>query len=188
MPSSAADAVVIGSGHNGLTCACYLAKAGLKVLVLEANDEIGGLTVTSEITGPGFHSDLHAFGYQFASLSPAPEELELARHGLELMRPDVAFAHTFPDGRSLQMHADLERTCASIAAVSGPDAGAWRALYERWLGAEDGIRRAFNGPPGPLSEQLAELERTPGGLDQYRFSMQSLRSWAGEWFREEHVR
>jgi beta-carotene ketolase (CrtO type) len=69
--SSDYDAIVIGAGHNGLTCACYLAKTGLRVLVLEANENIGGLTITQEITLPDFHSDLHAFGYQFANLSPA---------------------------------------------------------------------------------------------------------------------
>jgi phytoene dehydrogenase-like protein len=57
------DAIIIGAGHNGLTCACYLTKAGLRVLVLEANENIGGLTITREVTLPGFHSDLHAFGY-----------------------------------------------------------------------------------------------------------------------------
>jgi len=96
------DAIVIGAGHNGLTCACYLAKTGLRVLVLEANENIGGLTITEEITLPNFHSDLHAFGYQFANLSPAPEEL-----GLELLRPEISFAHAFPDGRTVRMYKDL---------------------------------------------------------------------------------
>jgi phytoene dehydrogenase-like protein len=182
------EAVVIGGGHNGLTCACYLAKAGLSVLVLEANDDIGGLTVTQEITRPGFHSDLHAFGYQFASLSPAPQELELERHGLRLLHPDVAFAHAFPDGRSLRMHADLEQTCASIAGISPPDADAWRALFAQWTAAKAAIADGLNQPPGPLSAQLAAMEQEPGGLDQYRFSVQSLRSWSGEQFVDEHVR
>jgi beta-carotene ketolase (CrtO type) len=63
------DAVVIGAGHNGLTCACYLAKSGMKVLVLEQYRSVGGMTITEQITLPGFHSDIHAFGYQFANLS-----------------------------------------------------------------------------------------------------------------------
>jgi phytoene dehydrogenase-like protein len=117
------------------------------VLVLEANDDIGGLTVTQEITRPGFHSDLHAFGYEFANVSPAPRELELERHGLRLLHPDVAFAHVFPDGRSLEMHASLDDTCASIAAISPPDADAWRALFSQWTAAKDAIVSGFNQPP-----------------------------------------
>jgi beta-carotene ketolase (CrtO type) len=182
------DAIVIGAGHNGLTCACYLAKAGLSVLVLEANDEIGGLTVTQEITRPGYHSDLHAFGYQFASLSPAPAELDLDRHGLRLLRPDIAFAHAFPDGRSVLMHAAIEETCASIAAISPADADTWRALFGEWSAAKDAIAAGLNAPPGPQSVELAALEQQPGGLDQYRFSIQSLRSWSGEQLADEHIR
>ncbi len=54
------DAIVIGAGHIGLTCACYLAKAGLKVLVLERYHDIGGMTITEELKLPGFKSDVHA--------------------------------------------------------------------------------------------------------------------------------
>jgi beta-carotene ketolase (CrtO type) len=71
------DAIVIGSGHNGLSCACYLAKDGMKVLVLEQYASIGGMTNTEELTLPGFHSDRHAIAYQLANLSPVPRELEL---------------------------------------------------------------------------------------------------------------
>ena len=78
------DAIVIGAGHIGLTCACYLAKAGLKVLVLERYHDIGGMTITEELKLPGFKSDVHASGYQLANLSPVPGELELAKHGLEV--------------------------------------------------------------------------------------------------------
>lgn len=64
------DAIVIGSGHNGLMCVCYLAKAGLKVLVLEQYHSIGGMTNTEELTLPGFKSDTHVIGYQLTNLSP----------------------------------------------------------------------------------------------------------------------
>ncbi len=170
------DALVLGSGHNGLTCACYLAQQGRRVLVLEANATVGGLTVTQEITRPGFHSDLHAFGYQFASLSPAPEELGLK---LDLLRPDVAFAHAFPDGRTMQMHAALDDTCARIASFSSRDASQWRALYARWLEAKPAIAAALNASPAPLGWPSP---------DAFRFAMQSLRSWSTEWFEQEAVR
>ena len=71
MPGSY-DAVVIGAGHNGLTCAAYLAKAGLSVLVLDAYDRVGGMSTSEELTLPGYQSDVHAIGYQFANLSPTP--------------------------------------------------------------------------------------------------------------------
>jgi phytoene dehydrogenase-like protein len=182
------DAVVIGAGHNGLTCACYLARAGLRVLVLEANEHIGGLTVTREITMPGFHSDLHAFGYQFANLSYAPDELALNRYGLELLTPKISFAHAFPDGRSVHMYTDLEQTCASIAAHSTHDAAQWRVLFQQWLAAKDAIRAVLNNPPRPLSEHIAELEHAPGGMDEYRFEMQTLREWTNQSFEHEAIR
>ena len=58
--SSEYDAIIIGAGHNGLTCACYLAKAGLRVLVVEQYNSLGGMTITEEVTLPGFRSDVHA--------------------------------------------------------------------------------------------------------------------------------
>lgn len=182
------DAVVIGAGHNGLTCACYLAKAGLSVLVVEANDTIGGLTTTQEITRPGFHSDLHAFGYQFASLSSVPDELGLWDLGLELIEPEVSFAHAFPDGGTVRMHRSLDATCESIATYSASDADRWRVLFERWLDAKDGVRAGLNSVPGPPSSHLAALEGSAAGLDEYRFETQTLRSWVHEWFDDDHIR
>ncbi|MCI0333179.1 MAG: NAD(P)-binding protein [Planctomycetes bacterium] len=73
--NEARDAIVIGTGHNGLTCACYLARAGLRTLVLDQYHTVGGMATTEEITLPGFRSDMYAFGFQFANLSPVPQEL-----------------------------------------------------------------------------------------------------------------
>src|SRR3712207_4354254 len=116
------DAVVIGAGHNGLTCACYLARAGLKVLVLERYHDVGGMTLTEELTLPGFRSDVHASGYQLANLSPVPGELGLDEHGLEIIEPDIVYAHAFPDGSALAVSRDLERTIGNIARYSKKDA------------------------------------------------------------------
>src|SRR5918912_4520181 len=124
------DAIVVGAGHNGLTCACYLAKAGLKVLVVERYHDIGGMTLTEELTLPGFKSDVHASGYQLANLSPVPRELELANYGLELIEPDIVYAHAFPDGRALAVSRSLDRTVENIGRYSTKDAETWRTLFE----------------------------------------------------------
>jgi beta-carotene ketolase (CrtO type) len=102
------DAIVIGAGHNGLTCACYLAKAGLKVLVLEQYHTIGGMTVTEEETLPGFWSDIHASGYQLANLSPVPHELGLLDR-YELIEPEIPFSHAFPMVTSSACTATLRK-------------------------------------------------------------------------------
>ncbi len=182
------DAIVIGAGQNGLACACYLARAGLKVLVLEQYHTIGGMTLTEELTLPGFWSDVHASGYQLANFSPAPRELELARHGLALIEPDVVYAHAFADGRAVAVHRDVEKSVASIARFSRRDAAAWRALSARYLAERAGLIASFFAPPPSFAEQAAAMQRTPGGMDRYRFSLQSMRSWCNETFESEEVK
>jgi phytoene dehydrogenase-like protein len=182
------DAIVIGAGHNGLACACYLARAGLKVLVLEQYHTFGGMTLTEEVTLPGFWSDVHASGYQLANFSPAPRELELARHGLALVKPEVVYAHAFADGRVIAVHRDVEKSIASIARFSQRDAAAWRALSARYQAERAGLIAAFFAPPASFAEQAAAMQRTPGGMDRYRFSLQSMRSWCNELFETEEVK
>ena len=111
---SSYDAIIIGAGHNGLTCACYLARFGLKVLVIEKYHSIGGMTITEEITLPGFWSDVHAFGYQLANLSPVPKELNLGSYGFELIKPQISYSHIFPDGGYITMYRDIQKTVKSI--------------------------------------------------------------------------
>jgi len=132
------DAVVIGAGHNGLTCACYLAKAGLTVLVLEQYHAVGGMTVTEETTLAGFWSDIHASGYQLANLSPVPHELGLLDR-YELIEPEIPFSHAFPDGSIVSVHRELEKTVAEIARHSRDDGATWRDLMNRFLAERDAI-------------------------------------------------
>jgi phytoene dehydrogenase-like protein len=86
------------------------------------------------------------------------------------------------------MHTDPDQTCASIAAHSTRDAEQWRVLFRRWLVAKGAICAALNAPPRPLSQHLAELERAPAGLDEYRFETQTVRAWTSQWFEQESVR
>jgi phytoene dehydrogenase-like protein len=178
------DAVVIGAGHNGLTCACYLAKAGLKVLVLEQYHTVGGMTVTEEETLPGFWSDIHASGYQLANLSPVPHELGLLDR-YELIEPDIPFSHAFPDGNIISVDRDIEKTVAAIASYSQKDAGTWRALMNRFLAEKDAITSAMFSPPPSFPAAAAAFAKSSASMESYRFSMQSVRSWANQTLEAE---
>lgn len=178
------DAVVIGAGHNGLTCACYLARAGLKVLVLEQYHTVGGMTVTEEETLPGFWSDIHASGYQLANLSPVPGELGLLDR-YELIEPDIPFSHAFPDGDIISVHRGIEKTATEIARHSQNDAETWRVLMKRFLAEKDGIVSAMFSPPPPFPAAAASFAASPAGMEAYRFSMQSVRSWANQTLEAE---
>ena len=175
------DAIVIGAGHNGLTCACYLAKAGLKVLVLEQYHTVGGMTVTEEETLPGFWSDVHASGYQLANLSPVPRELGLLDR-YELIEPEIPFSHAFPNGDIISVHRDIEKTVSEISRYSLTDAETWRALMNRFLAQKSAIIASMFSPPPSFPAAAADFAASPAGMEAYRFSIQSVRSWANQTF------
>src|SRR5438445_5899322 len=181
------DAIVIGAGHNGLTCACYLARAGLKVLVLEQYRTVGGMTVTEEETLPGFWSDIHASGYQLANLSPVPHELSLLDR-YELIEPEIPFSHAFPNGDIISVHRDIEKTVTELARYSLKDPETWRVLMKRFLTQKDAIVTAMFSPPPLLPAAAADFAASPAGMEAYRFSMQSVRSWANQTFEAEPIK
>jgi len=178
------DAIVIGAGHNGLTCACYLARAGLRVLVLEQYHTVGGMTVTEEETLPGFWSDLHASGYQLANLSPVPHELGLLER-YDLIEPEIPFSHAFPNGNIISVHRDIEKTVGEIGRFSPKDAETWRVLMNLFLAQKDAITSAMFSPPPSFPAAAADFAASSAGMDAYRFSMQSVRSWADQTLEAE---
>lgn len=188
------DAIVIGAGHNGLTCACYLAKAGLKVLVLEDYKTIGGMTLTEEITLPGFKSDIHAFGYSLATLSPVPNELSLKTHGFEIIQPEVSISHLFPNNHGyISIYKSLEKTLESIRKYSERDARSWKRIFEEYMSNRDLIVTTLNSPPVyPLEDTRSgsmEINDKVETLDAagytFRLHTQSMRSWCNENFESD---
>jgi phytoene dehydrogenase-like protein len=120
------SAVVAGSGPNGLAAAIRLAHAGLQVTVHEAAEAAGGATRSEELTLPGFTHDLGSAVHPMAVTSPFFSTLPLKEHGLDWAWPLAELAHPFDDGTALLMDRDLARTASQF----GPDAAAYRALFE----------------------------------------------------------
>ena len=123
------DAVIIGSGPNGLAAAVRLAEAGWSVLVLEAADTIGGGTRSAELTLPGFVHDVCAAVHALGVSSPALSLKTLAPHGLRWVWPEVPLAHPLDGGRAAVLHRDLDETADGLG-VDGPG---WRKLMRPLL-------------------------------------------------------
>src|SRR5215207_5175710 len=126
-------AVVVGSGPNGLAAAVVLARAGIDVTVLEAEDEIGGGTRSAELTIPGLVHDVCSATHPTGVASPFFRSLDLARHGLEWLWPEVDAVHPIDGGRAGVLFRDLDRTVELL----GEDGKAWRKLYAPLLKNSD---------------------------------------------------
>jgi phytoene dehydrogenase-like protein len=126
MERTAYDAVVVGAGPNGLSAAVLLARAGLSVCVLEANEEIGGGARTMALTQPGFRHDVCAAIHPMGVASPFFRQLPLEAFGLAWMHADLALAHPLDDGTAAVLATSVEETARSL----GPDAASYRRLMQ----------------------------------------------------------
>jgi phytoene dehydrogenase-like protein len=145
------DAVVVGSGPNGLAAAITLAQAGRSVLVLEAEQTVGGGTRTAELTLPGFRHDVCSTIHPLAVGSPFFGQLPLAEYGLEWVYPPAALAHPLDDGSAVV----LERPIAAASETMGRDATAYRRLISplvtNWAKVAPEILGPLRLPRHPLA-------------------------------------
>ncbi len=148
------DAVVVGSGPNGLAAAITLGRAGRRVLVIEAKATLGGGARTAEATLPGFRHDLCSAIHPLGLGSPFMATLPWDRLGVEWIQPDLPLAHPLDDGSAVTLHRSIAETADSI----GRDGGAWRALLASPVKDWDKLAPALLGPH-PLSPHLLALAR-----------------------------
>jgi phytoene dehydrogenase-like protein len=168
------DAVIVGSGPNGLAAAAYLVRAGASVLVLEAADDIGGGTRSGELTLPGFLHDRCSAVHPMAILSPWLRQLPLADHGLRWLLPPASAAHPLDDQPAVLLRGALDDTAAELGDARGDarddhDARAYRRL----------VGPLLRDPHGLLADALAPLGWPRHPLQLARFGLAGLRSVAG---------
>jgi phytoene dehydrogenase-like protein len=181
------DGIIIGSGHNGLTCAAYLAKAGQRVAVVERNPHIGGGAVTEEATLPGFRHNVHS-NFHFFAEGPVYDDLELWRYGLAYIFPEVQHGMAFRDGTALTIHRDPQRTHASIARFSGKDADRYLDLHEKFaVKMRELVNQMLYSHPIP-PPVLAERIRGPLAEEMLSYGQMGLYEAVDSNFEDEHVR
>jgi phytoene dehydrogenase-like protein len=164
-PDRQARDVVIGSGPNGLAAAIMLARAGRRVTVYEAEEQIGGGTRSAELTLPGFLHDICSAVHPMAVSSPCFEQFPLFVHGLEWIHPDAPLAHPLDDGSAVMLERSVDATARNLAM----DGNAWRRLMEPLASGWAHLRRDVLAVP--------RLPHHP--LLMARFGLHAIRSARG---------
>jgi phytoene dehydrogenase-like protein len=193
------DIIIIGGGHNGLVAACYLAKAGLKTLVLERREIVGGAAFTEEIH-PGFRcSTLAHIAAPFSS--QIAKDLALARHGLEFITPEAKVLALTPEGRSLCIYNESARTISELENFSTRDAKNYPEFQRSFSRIGKVLRPLLTMTPPAIDHpspgelwNLGKLGRSFRGLgkkDAYRllrWGPMAVADLVAEWFESETLR
>lgn len=182
------DVVVVGGGHNGLITAGYLARAGLRVCVVEQNERCGGALFSSR--GEAVMLEHGAIDHSTIVGSQIPADLELERHGLRYIHRLESAMHVFGDGARVTIGATAEATAESIGAIDAHDAEAWLRL--------SGLARRFlelnaalaDGYPIPLQTLLPVARRAlgPHGRELVELASTPITTMAERWFRSPEMR
>jgi phytoene dehydrogenase-like protein len=182
------DGIVIGAGHHGLILACYLARAGLDILLVERRLDYGGGLCTREVTLPGFYHNLHSINHFHISEAPWFKDLNLSER-VNYITPRYEFGQAHRDGSALVLGRDLEESVANIARFSTKDAQTFRDWNRK---AEKITREIFlperYSEPLPKEEREAFLARTAHGREFLEVSNRQPLDVVRELFENEHVR
>jgi phytoene dehydrogenase-like protein len=193
------DAIVVGGGHNGLVCAAYLARGGLRTLLLERRAEVGGAAATAALA-PGVR--VPRFAHTVGRIAPSVvRDLDLTRHGLRLVQPAARVTSIRPDGPPITFWSDGARTVAELRTISTHDADAW-VPFEREVAALTSILEPLMGvappdPTGPSGDVAGGALRAAWrynrsdsghGRELTRVLPQSIADWTEDRFVDEGLR
>ena len=170
------DAIVIGAGPNGLMTAAYLAKAGVKVVLVERRYEIGGGLVTEEILYPCYYSNAHAIYHLMVDYMPVLRDFNLDPHSIVWIKPNAQTAMVFANGKSLLLTRMIEDTKDSISKFSFKDAVNFGKLMRSWGKIVNEILApaTYIPPMSPLDLSVA-MQRTDIGSEMLELVEQSPR-------------
>jgi phytoene dehydrogenase-like protein len=184
------DALVVGSGPNGLAAAITLAQAGRRVLVLEAAERPGGAVATEELTLPGFRHDTFSAVYPAGAASPVFAALPLQRHGLRWVHPAACYGHPLPGGGAVALYRDLDRTAEGLERRHAGDGERWRAFAEPFTRHFGALRDTMLGgfPPLTGSMRLAAGLGARGTLDFARLLLMSAQALGESLFEDDGAR
>ena len=157
------DAVVVGAGPNGLVGAITLARAGRKVLLVEAAPTLGGGMRSAELTEPGFVHDICSTVHALGVASPALRDLALAEHGVEWVDPEIQFAHPLDDGRAALLYRDVTRTADAFSPADG-------RAYTRLM------QPLVDAAPQLVETLMSPLSRPRAPIAAARFGRHAIRS------------
>ena len=185
MTATRYDAVVVGSGPNGLSAAVTLAGGGLSVLCVEGAPMLGGSAQTAELTLPGFHHDVFSAVHPVGIASPVFERMQLDRHGLRWIQPELAMVHPLPGGRSAALSRDLAQTVDSLEALTPGDGRRWEQLVAPYLRHWEAVRTTMLAgfPPVAGAARMVGAFKVGGMLEFTRILLMPATALAGEVFR-----
>ena len=185
------DVVIVGAGHNGLTVAGYLLKAGLSVCLLEQEPFVGGGVITREVAAPGFKNDICSTMHCFIQANPLirDDELDLlSKYGLEYIIPEKQNTILFPDDTYITFFKDVDKTCQSISKFSEKDADAYKKFHEWGVGLMDMLMEGFANPAPPFGSFVSMMDQSDIGQSILRTMMLSGHDLASEWFEDPAVK
>lgn len=183
------DAVIIGGGPNGLITGAYLAKAGLKVVVAEKRYEIGGGLATEEIMFPLYYANTHATYHLMVDYMPVLRDFNLAKHGLQWIKPSAQTGMIFTDGEACSLSKSILDSTDALSRMSLKDAQAFEKLSRLFKEIVSQILApATYWPPIPPGEFAANLNRTMIGQELMRMSDMKPVEIIDQYFSDKRVK